>query len=97
MSSSSSSKSGSIIPISFLPLPLRCTVNTASTPIMENGETTHEKNNILRVKIGIPPLAQLQLDTEYIGDSSTQQITINTVEIEDVEDKNMIKTRPHQK
>ena len=64
---------------------------------MENGETTHEKNNILRVKIGIPPLAQLQLDTEYIGDSSTQQITINTVEIEDVEDKNMIKTRPHQK
>ena len=68
---------------------------------MENGETVHEKNNRLRVKIGLPPLAQprtkLQLDTGYIGDSYTQQITVNTAEIEDVEDKDMIKKKPHQK
>ena len=89
------------MPISSLPLPLSCTVNTVSTSIMENGETVHDKNNRIRVKIDIPSLAQhrttLQLDTGYIGNSSTQQITTNTAEIEDVEDKDMIKKRPHQK
>ena len=53
--------------IPALPVPLSCRVNT----IMENGETAHEKNNRLRVQIGLPPLAQpritQQLDTGYIG------------------------------
>ena len=44
--------------ITAVPLPLSCTVNMASTPIMENDESVFEKNNRLRVKIGLPRLAQ---------------------------------------
>ena len=44
--------------ISDLPLPLSCTVNTESVPITENIESVFEKNNRLRVQIGLPQLAQ---------------------------------------
>ena len=58
MSSSSSAKSRSVMSISDLPLPLSCTVNTESVPITENIESVFEKNNRLRVQIGLPQLAQ---------------------------------------
>ena len=42
--------------LSVLPLPLSCTVNTASTPIIEIGQSVFKKNIRLRTKIGISPL-----------------------------------------
>ena len=73
-----------------LPLPLRCTVNTASAPIIENVESVFDKNNMFRIKIGLPLLDQrgttLQLDAGFINAPSSEQVTINTTEIEDVED-----------
>ena len=94
MSSSSSAKSGSVISISTLPLPLSCTVNTESVPIIENVESVFDKNNRFRVKISLPSLAQpgttLQLDVGLINAPSLEKITINTLEIDDVEDKDMM-------
>ena len=58
MSSYSPAKSGSVMSIFTLPLPLSCTVNTESTPIIENVEFVFDKNNRFRVQIGLPPLAQ---------------------------------------
>jgi len=59
--------------ITALPLPLSCTVNTASAPIMENGESVFDKNNRLRAKIGLPPLPQpgtiVHLNASFIGGS----------------------------
>ena len=83
-----------------LPLLLSCMINTATVPITAIGKTDHENNNNIRVKIGLPPLAEpgtiLHLDLEFIGNPSSQQIIVDTAEIEDVEDKGMIKRRPHQ-
>ena len=94
MSSSSSAKSGSVISISTLPLPLSCTVNTESVPIIENVESVFDKNNRFRVKISLLSLAQpgttLQLDVGLINAPSLEKITINTLEIDDVEDKDMM-------
>jgi len=74
--------------ISALPLPLSCMVNTKSAPIIVNVESAFDKNNRFRVKIGLPPLAQpgttLQLDTGLINDPPSEQVTINTTEIDDV-------------
>ena len=74
--------------ITALPLPLSCTVNTASAPIMENGESVFDKNNRLRAKIGLPPLPQpgtiVQLDSDLIVNASTA--IVNTTEKEDVDD-----------
>ena len=62
--------------------------------ITGNGEFTFERNDRVRVKIGIPLLTQpgttLQLDTGFIGDLSSEQIIDNTAEIEDIEDKDVI-------
>ena len=84
-----------------LPLLLSCMINTATVPITEIGKTDHENNNNIRVKIGLPPLVEpgtiLHLDLEFIGNPSSQQVIVNTAETEDVEDKGMIKRRPHQK
>ena len=58
--------------ISAFPLPLSITVYTVSAPITKDDDTAHEKNNRLKIQIGLPPLAQysttLQLDTGFIGD-----------------------------
>ena len=74
--------------ITALPLPLSCTVNTASAPIMENGESVFDKNNRLRAKIGLPPLPQpgtvVQLDSDLIVNASTA--IVSTTEKEDVDD-----------
>ena len=74
--------------ITALPLPLSCTVNTASAPIMENGESVFDKNNRLRAKIGLPPLPQpgtvVQLDSNLIVNASTA--IVSTTEKEDVDD-----------
>jgi len=79
--------------ISDLPLPLSCMVDTESVPIIVNVESVFNKNNRLRVQIGLPPIAQpgvtLQLDAGLINDPSSEQVTINTKEIDDVEDKDM--------
>ena len=102
--------------ISDLPLPLCCTVDMESVPIIVNVESVFNKNNRLRVQIGLPLIAQpgvtLQLDAGLINDPSSEQVTINTKEIDDVEDKDMTtfgnivigdppqqqsKRRPHQK
>ena len=65
-----------------------------SVPIIENVESIFDKNNIFRVEIGLPPLAQpgttLQLDVGLINTQYLEQVTINTTEIDDVEDKYMI-------
>ena len=75
--------------IPALLVPLSCTVNTASAPIMENGESVFDKNNRLRAKIGLPPFPQpgtiVQLDSDLIVDSSSEQAFVNTTEIEDGE------------
>ena len=74
--------------ITAVPPPLNCTVNMASTPIMENGESVFEKNNRLRVKIGIPHLPQsgpvVQLDSDLIVNASTA--IVSTTEKEDMDD-----------
>ena len=61
--------------LSVLPLPLSCTVNTASTPIIEIGESVFKKNIRLRTKIGISPLTlsgiTVQLDTGFSGNPSS--------------------------
>ena len=76
--------------ISAFLLPLRCTVNTVSTLIIENDESIFEQNNKVRVKIGLPPLTKpvstVQLDAGFSGDSSSEKIIANAREIEDVED-----------
>ena len=80
--------------ISALPLLLCCTVNTVDIVITGNGEFIFERNDRVRVKIGIPLLTQpgttLQLDTGFIGDLSSEQIIDNTAEMEDIEDKDVI-------
>ena len=61
--------------ISSIPLPLNCTVNTASTPIIEIGESVFKKNIRLRTKIGISPLTlsgiTVQLDAGFSGNPSS--------------------------
>ena len=74
------------MPISALPLPLSCTVNTASVPITKNNESVFEKNNTLRVKISLPHLAHLvtivQFDASFIGGSySVHSAIVATVNI----------------
>ena len=75
--------------IPALPVPLSCTVNTASAPIMESGESVFEKNNRLRAKIGLPPLSQpgtiVQLDSALIDNSYSEPPIVNTTEKEDVD------------
>ena len=97
MSSSSSAKSGSVIPISALSLPQSCTVNTESVSIIENFESVFDKNNRFRIKLSIPPFAQsrttLQLDTGLINVPSLEQVIINTTEIDDVEEKDIMTFR----
>ena len=94
MSSSSSAKLGSDMPTSALPLPLRYTKNPENSPITEFFESIFDMSNRLRVQIGLLPLVQpgtpLQLDAGFIDGSSLKQNTINTAEIEDAENKNMI-------
>ena len=79
--------------ISALPLPLSCTVNAEYIPIIVNVESIFDRNNRFRVKIGLPSLAQpgttLQLDMGLINDPSSEQVIINTTEMDDVEDKDM--------
>ena len=69
-------------------------VNTASIPITEIVESVFDKNNMFRVKIGLPPLVRprttLQLDAGLIDDPSLEQVIINMTEIEDVKDKDMM-------
>ena len=80
--------------ISTLLVPLNCTVNTVSIPNLEHDDTAHERNDRVRVKIGLPPLPQsettLQLDTVFIRGLSFGQRIDNAVEIEDVEYKVVI-------
>ena len=102
--------------ISAVPLPLSCTVDAESVPIILNVESVFNKNNRLRVQIGLPPTTQpgitLQLNADLINHTYSEQITINTTKIDDVEDKDMTtfgnivigdppqqqsKRRPHQK
>ena len=82
------------MPISILPLMLRCTGNMAGVAIIENGESAFERNIRVKVKIGLSLLIQpgitLQLDVGFIGGSSSRQIIDNTVVIEDVENKDVI-------
>ena len=74
--------------ITALPLPLNCTVNMASTPIMKNSESDFEKNNRLRAKICLPPMTQpetvVQLDSHLVVNTSTA--IVSTTEKEDVGD-----------
>ena len=76
--------------ISALPLTLSCTVNTTSTPITENSESVFKKNNRHRAKIGLPPLTlpvtTVQLDAVFSGIPSSEQVTVNTTKIGDIED-----------
>ena len=102
MSSSSSAKSGSVMSISALPLPLSGMVNTESVLIIENVESVFDKNTRFRVKIGLLPLAQpgttLQLDAGFIGGSYPVQSTIvTTAEKQDNESTNKIETNNHSK
>ena len=85
-SSASSTKAGSVVPISALPLPLSCTKNTVSIPITKNGESVFDKNNRLRVKICLLPLTQLvtivQFDADFFsGSYSIQSAIVATVNI----------------
>ena len=79
--------------MSALPLPLSCTINTASTPISKNCESAFVKNNRFRAKIGLPSRAlsvtTVQLDATFIGNSYSDQPIVNTTGIEDGEDNEM--------
>ena len=74
--------------ITALPLSLSCTINMASTSIMENSESAFEKNNRLRAKICLPPMTQLetvvQLDSHLVVNTSTA--IVSTTEKEDADD-----------
>ena len=76
--------------ISSIPLPLNCTVNTASTPIIENSESVFKNNNRYRAKIGLPPLTlsvtTVQFDAVFSSIPSSEQVTVNTTKIGDIED-----------
>ena len=73
--------------ISALLLPLSCTVNTVSTPIIEKDKSVFGKNDRFKTKINLPPLAlpvtTVQLDAGFIVNSSSEQAFVNTTEIED--------------
>jgi len=73
MSSSSLAKSGSVMHIPALPVPLSCTENRTYIAIIVNVESVFNKNHRLRVQIGLPPIAQpeitLQLDAGFSGGS----------------------------
>ena len=94
MSSSSSAKFGSDMLTLALQLPLRNTENPENSLITEIFESIFDMRNRLRVHIGLLPLVQpgttLQLDAGFIDGSSLKQVTINTAEIEDAENKNMM-------
>ena len=82
------------MPIVALPLPLSCTVNTASVLITNYGEYVFEMNNRLRVQIDLFPLSQhgttIQSDACFMGDPSSEQVSVKTAEMHDIADKDMM-------
>ena len=77
MSSSSTKKSGSTIPLLALPLPLSSTVNTESVPIIGNGEYFFEKNN--RLRGDNPKTANIIVTAWTITATTGTIITITTI------------------
>ena len=77
MSSSSTKKSGSIILLLALPLPLSSTVKTESVPIIGNGEYFFEKNN--RLRGDNPKTANIIVTAETITATTGTIITITTI------------------
>ena len=83
--------------ISTLMVPLSCTVNTTSVPIIINKETTFEIYNIVRIQLGLPPLpydSTISSAVDYISVSSSIPVdgTKLEVRVDETANKNDDKT-----
>ena len=83
MSSSSSTKPGANRPISVLLLLLASTT-ISSPPIMENEESTFDRNNMVMIQIDIPPLTRGTIifsTGEYVNGSSSIHVGDTAMDI----------------